>query len=102
MNIDKFVFLIPIVMHSILEMYFLLYSVVNVSFLFIYIFNPFHIYPCRYVNIEVDFVPFSEECLVKDPNRSVLQQPIFHTYWTDCTVSLIDANLLTRSHHYCY
>lgn len=40
--------------------------------------------PSRCVHVEVDFVPFSEECLVKDAPRTILGQPIFHTYWTDC------------------
>ncbi|XP_066949278.1 trafficking protein particle complex subunit 10 [Macrobrachium rosenbergii] len=41
--------------------------------------------PSRCVHVEVDFVPFSEECLVKDATRTILGQPIFHTYWTDCS-----------------
>nr|XP_045594376.1 trafficking protein particle complex subunit 10-like [Procambarus clarkii] len=40
--------------------------------------------PSRCVHVEVDFVPFSEECLGKDAPRTILGQPIFHTYWTDC------------------
>lgn len=40
--------------------------------------------PSRCVHVEVDFVPFSDECLVKDATRTILGQPIFHTYWTDC------------------
>ncbi|KAG0721558.1 Trafficking protein particle complex subunit 10 [Chionoecetes opilio] len=41
--------------------------------------------PSRCVHVEVDFVPFSEECLVKEMPRTILGQPIFHTYWTDCS-----------------
>lgn len=41
--------------------------------------------PSRCVHVEVDFVPFSEECLVKETPRTILGQPIFHTYWTDCS-----------------
>lgn len=40
--------------------------------------------PSRCVHVEVEFVPFAEECLVKDVTRTILGQPIFHTYWTDC------------------
>lgn len=40
--------------------------------------------PSRCVHVEVDFVPYSEECLVKDATRTILGQPIFHTYWTHC------------------
>ncbi|CAL4132055.1 unnamed protein product, partial [Meganyctiphanes norvegica] len=40
--------------------------------------------PSRCVNVAVDFVPYSEECLVKDATRTILGQPIFHTYWTHC------------------
>nr|XP_053654909.1 trafficking protein particle complex subunit 10-like [Cherax quadricarinatus] len=40
--------------------------------------------PSRCVHVEVDFVPFSEEYLGKDAPRTILGQPIFHTYWTDC------------------
>ncbi|KAA0185738.1 hypothetical protein HAZT_HAZT006367 [Hyalella azteca] len=39
----------------------------------------------KFVHIEVDFVPYSEECLVKEPGCSVLQLPVLYTYWTDCT-----------------
>ncbi|KAF2351209.1 Foie gras liver health family 1 [Trinorchestia longiramus] len=39
----------------------------------------------KLVNIEVDFVPYSEECLVKEPGCSILQLPVLYTYWTDCT-----------------
>ncbi|XP_045138817.1 trafficking protein particle complex subunit 10-like isoform X2 [Portunus trituberculatus] len=41
--------------------------------------------PSRCVHVEVDFVPFFEECLVKETPRTILGQPIFHTYWTDCS-----------------
>ncbi|KAK7027443.1 Trafficking protein particle complex subunit 10, partial [Halocaridina rubra] len=40
--------------------------------------------PSRCVHVEVDFVPFSDECLVKDSTRTILGQPIFHTFWTNC------------------
>lgn len=43
----------------------------------------------RCVHVEVDFVPYSEECLVKETPRTILGHPIFHTYWTDCSVSIL-------------
>lgn len=41
--------------------------------------------PSRCVHVEVDFVPYSEECFVKETPRTILGHPIFHTYWTDCS-----------------
>ncbi|XP_076035164.1 SIDL trafficking protein particle complex subunit 10 isoform X2 [Oratosquilla oratoria] len=41
--------------------------------------------PSRCVHVEVDFVPYSEECILKEIPRSILGQPIFHTFWTDCS-----------------
>lgn len=39
------------------------------------------------VFIEAKFIPFSKEVLPKDSDWHLTKQPIFHTFWTDCSVS---------------
>ena len=35
----------------------------------------------RSVYVETNFVPFNAENL---PSKTIIGQPVFHTYWTDC------------------
>ncbi|XP_046985474.1 trafficking protein particle complex subunit 10 [Schistocerca americana] len=37
------------------------------------------------VFIEAKFIPFSKEILPKDSDWHLTKQPIFHTFWTDCS-----------------
>ncbi|XP_035685725.1 trafficking protein particle complex subunit 10-like [Branchiostoma floridae] len=40
--------------------------------------------PPRMVQVEANFVPFTDEMLPKEGDMSLLRQPFFHMFWTDC------------------
>lgn len=44
--------------------------------------------PIKQVKLGATFVPFSRDILPTDKDWHLIKQPIFHTYWTECSVSL--------------
>lgn len=44
--------------------------------------------PVKSVYIESAFVPFNKDNLPKAGVRKLLEQPILHIYWTECSVSM--------------
>lgn len=42
--------------------------------------------PVRSVHIGANFAPFSPAALPKGYNWDLIRQPLFHIYWTECTV----------------
>lgn len=44
--------------------------------------------PIKQVKLEATFVPFSRDILPTDKDWHLIKQPIFHIYWTECSVSL--------------
>jgi len=45
--------------------------------------------PIKQVKLEATFVPFSRDILPTDKDWHLIEQPIFHIYWTECSVSYI-------------
>lgn len=43
--------------------------------------------PIRSVHIGATFTPFSPAGLPKGGQWDLIRQPLFHIYWTECTVS---------------
>lgn len=51
--------------------------------------------PVRSVHIGANFAPFSPTALPKGNNWDLIRQPLFHIYWTECTVcALFNLNLM--------
>lgn len=44
--------------------------------------------PVRDVHIGVRFSPFSPEALPRETQWDLVRQPLFHVYWTECSVSV--------------
>lgn len=44
--------------------------------------------PVRMVRIGANFAPFSPAALPKNNQWDLVRQPVFHVYWTECSVSL--------------
>lgn len=44
--------------------------------------------PIRPVHIGANFIPFSPAALPKVNQWDLIRQPLFHIYWTECTVCL--------------
>lgn len=40
------------------------------------------------IQISGTFIPFSEEKLPVEGDWNIIDQPVFHTYWTQCSVSI--------------
>ncbi|ERL87715.1 hypothetical protein D910_05105 [Dendroctonus ponderosae] len=43
--------------------------------------------PIKNVHVGANFVPFNVQSLPKCSQWDLIRQPLFHTYWTECTVS---------------
>lgn len=43
--------------------------------------------PIKQVKLEATFVPFSRDILPTEKDWHLIKQPIFHIYWTECSVS---------------
>lgn len=43
--------------------------------------------PIKQVKLETTFVPFSGNILPTEKDWHLIKQPIFHIYWTECSVS---------------
>lgn len=43
--------------------------------------------PIKQVKLGATFVPFSRDILPTDKDWHLIKQPIFHIYWTECSVS---------------
>lgn len=43
--------------------------------------------PIKKVKLNPRFIPFSVDILPADKNWHLVKQPIFHIYWTECSVS---------------
>lgn len=51
--------------------------------------------PVRSVHIGATFTPFSRDALPKDTQWDLIRQPLFHIYWTECTVNTLKIILNT-------
>lgn len=43
--------------------------------------------PIKSVHIGVKFTPFSPEALPRENQWDLIRHPLFHIYWTECTVN---------------
>jgi hypothetical protein len=50
--------------------------------------------PVKHVKLGAIFVPFSREILPTEKDWHLIKQPIFHIYWTECSVSTYMKTLL--------
>ena len=40
--------------------------------------------PPRNIFLEASFVPYDEDILPDDTDKTLISRPYFHIYWTDC------------------
>lgn len=43
--------------------------------------------PIKQVKLGATFLPFSKDVLPTEKDWHLIKQPIFHIYWTECSVS---------------
>lgn len=57
--------------------------------------------PIKQVKLGATFVPFSRDILPTEKDWHLIKQPIFHIYWTDCSVSFYREALFDTSFLLC-
>lgn len=50
--------------------------------------------PIKQVKLGATFLPFSKDVLPTEKDWHLIKQPIFHIYWTECSVSWLILKLL--------